>query len=140
MNSSSFLLILCALIWGCTTFMQKLSADKMSPILMQIIIGVAFFFFIPFAIWQQGGISNLKWNSTSVILSFVAAFMSIGAHIIMCSALSNNKHTGSDAMLISLYPAVTLVLSAIFLHEHFSFGKIVGFLAMLGGAALLTFC
>lgn len=140
MNGSSFILILCALIWGCTTFMQKLSADKMSPILMQMIIGVAFFVFIPFAIWQQGGFSNMKWNTTSIILSFVAAFMSIGANILMYSALSNNKHTGSDAMLISLYPAVTLVLSAIFLHEHFSTGKIIGFLAMLGGAALLTFC
>jgi drug/metabolite transporter (DMT)-like permease len=140
MNSSSFILILCALIWGCTTFMMKLSADKMSPVLMQVIIGLAFFVFIPFAIWQQGGFHNMKWNMTSVILSFVAALMSIGANILMYSTLSNNKHTGSTAMLISLFPSVTLVLSAIFLHEKFSAGKILGILSMIGGVVLLTFC
>ncbi len=136
----SILLIICVFIWGLTTFMQKLSADNMSPVLMQVIIGVAFFIFVPLAIVQQGGISNLKWNTTSVVLSFIAAFLSILANILMYSALSNNKHTGSSAMLISLYPAVTLILSAIFLHEQFSTGKIIGFLAMVGGACLLTFC
>jgi drug/metabolite transporter (DMT)-like permease len=136
----NILLIMCVFIWGLTTFMQKLSADNMSPILMQIIIGVAFFFFVPVAIIQQGGISHLKWNATSVVLSFVAAFLSILANILMYSALSNNKQTGSSAMLISLYPAVTLILSAIFLHEQFSPGKIMGVLAMIGGACLLTFC
>ena len=133
-------LIFCALVWGLTTFMHKLSADNMSPVLMQIIIGLAFFIFIPYAIYHQGGLNNLKWNTTSIILSFVAAFMSIGANILMYSALANNKHTGSSAMLISLYPAVTLILSAMFLQEQFSFGKIIGFLAMVGGACLLTFC
>lgn len=140
MDKSALTLLLCALIWGTTTFMQKLSADKMSPVLMQIIIGVAFFIFIPFAIRHEGGFGNLKWNTTSVILSFIAAFMSIGANILMYSALSNNKHTGANAMMISLYPAFTLVLSAIFLHEQFSIGKVLGFLAMIGGATLLTFC
>jgi drug/metabolite transporter (DMT)-like permease len=134
------LLVICALIWGLTTFMQKLSADNMSPVLMQVIIGVAFFIFVPFAIIHQGGLNNLKWNTTSIILSFIAAFMSIGANILMYSALANNKHTGSSAMLISLYPAVTLVLSAIFLHEQFSFGKVIGILSMVAGACLLTFC
>jgi len=112
----------------------------MSPVLMQIIIGVAFFIFVPLAIIHQGGISNLKWNTTSVILSFVAAFLSILANILMYTALSNNKHTGSSAMLISLYPAVTLILSAIFLHEQFSWAKVAGVFAMVGGACLLTFC
>jgi drug/metabolite transporter (DMT)-like permease len=136
----NFLLVICVFIWGTTTFMQKLSADKMSPVLMQVIIGVAFFIFVPLAIWQQGGLHNLKWNTTSVILSFVAAFMSIGANILMYSALSNNKHTGASAMVISLYPAITLMLSAIFLHEQFSTGKMLGFLTMIAGACLLTFC
>ena len=140
MDNPSLLLLFCALIWGTTTFMQKLSADKMSPMLMQVIIGIAFFIFTPFAIKMQGGLGNLKWNTTSIIISFIAAFMSIGANILMYSALSNNKNTGSSAMMISLYPVVTLILSAIFLHEQFSIGKIFGVLTMIGGACLLAFC
>jgi transporter family protein len=136
----NLLLLFCALIWGCTTFMQKLSADKMSPILMQIIIGTVFFIFTPIAIWFQGGLSNLKWNTTSITLSFVAAAMSIVANILLYSALSNNKNTGSSAMMISLYPVVTLILSAIFLGEQFSFSKICGVSAMIIGALILSFC
>jgi|SRR5579885_724989 len=138
--NASLLLLLCALIWGTTTFMQKLSADKMSPMLMQVIIGIAFAIFTPIAIKMEGGFSNLKWNVTSVVLSFIAAFLSIGANILMYSALSNNKNTGSSTMMISLYPVVTLILSAIFLQEQFSIGKILGVLVMIGGALLLNFC
>jgi drug/metabolite transporter (DMT)-like permease len=138
--NSPILLTICVFIWGLTTFMQKLSADKMSPILMQIIIGIAFLVFIPIAIKAEGGISGLKWNTVSIILTFVAACLSITANVLMYTALSNNKHTGSSVMMIALYPAVTLILSAIFLHEQFSLVKIVGFLAMVAGACLLNFC
>lgn len=140
MNKSHILLMICVFIWGLTTFMQKLSADKMSPMLMQIIIGFAFFCFIPVAIKLGGGVGNLHWNWQSIALTFGAAFLSILANILMYTSLSNNKQTGSTAMLISLYPAVTLILSAIFLHEQFSTGKIIGFLTMIAGACLLTFC
>ena len=140
MNNSNLLLIICVFIWGLTTFLQKLSADRMSPVLMQVIVGVAFIVCIPIALKMEGGLSNLKWNATSVILTFGAALLSITANVLMYTALSNNKHTGSSAMIISLYPAVTLILSAIFLHEQFSLGKVIGFLAMAGGACLLTFC
>lgn len=134
------MLVMVVLIWGTTTFLQKLSADRMSPMLMQVIMATSFALFIPFAIRMEGGLGNLKWNTQSVILTFVAAFMSIGANILLYSALSNNKHTGSSAMIISMYPAVTLLYSAIFLHEQFSNGKILGFLAMIAGACLLNFC
>jgi drug/metabolite transporter (DMT)-like permease len=136
----NLLLVLCVFIWGVTTFMQKLSADKMSPVLMQVIIGVAFLVAIPIAIKLEGGVSNLKWNIQSIVLTFFAALMSITANVLMYTALSNNKHTGSSVMLIALYPAITLILSAFFLHEQFSIGKILGFLTMIGGACMLNFC
>jgi drug/metabolite transporter (DMT)-like permease len=136
----NILLAMCVLIWGFTTFIQKLAVDKMSPLLMQIVVAMAFVFCIPIFIQMEGGVSHLKWNTLSVVLTFGAALLSITGNILMYTALTNNKHLGSAVMLVSLYPAVTLILSAIFLHEHFSFGKILGFLAMVGGALLLTFC
>jgi drug/metabolite transporter (DMT)-like permease len=138
--SNNVLLILCACIWGLTTFMQKLASDKMSPLLMQVVVGTAFIFLIPFFIRVEGGLGHLKWNATSIIITFVAAIFSITANIMMYTALSNNKNTGSSMMLVSLYPVVTLLLSAIFLHEQFSTGKIIGILTMIVGAFLLTYC
>lgn len=140
MDTGNLVLLLCVLIWGTTTFMQKLSADKMSPMLMQLVIGVAFIAFAPIAIKMEGGINNLKWNTTSVILSFVASILAIIANVLMYSALSNNKHSGSSTMIIALYPVVTLLLSAIFLHEQFSIPKIIGCVTMVVGALILTFC
>jgi drug/metabolite transporter (DMT)-like permease len=87
-----------------------------------------------------GGLGNLKWNATSIAITTVATILAIMANIMMYTALSNNKNTGATAMLVSLYPAVTLILSAIFLHEQFSWGKVAGVLAMISGACLLTFC
>lgn len=138
--SPNALIVICIFIWGITTFMQKLSADKMSPALMQIIIGIVFVLGIPIFIKLGGGWGNLKWNATSIAISAVATVLAICANIMMYTALSNNKNTGSTAMLIALYPAVTLILSAIFLHEQFTWGKIAGVLAMISGACLLTFC
>lgn len=138
--SPNFLLVICIFIWGVTTFLQKLSADKMSPALMQIIIGIAFIACTPIFIRLGGGFGNLKWNATSIAITFFASLLSITANILMYTALSNNKNTGASAMLISLYPAVTLILSAIFLGEQFSWGKVAGVLAMVSGACLLTFC
>jgi drug/metabolite transporter (DMT)-like permease len=119
--------------------MQKLASDKMSPFLMQVVVGTAFIFLIPFFIRMEGGLGHLKWNTTSIIITFVAAIFSITANIMMYTALSNNKNTGSSMMLVSLYPVVTLLLSAIFLHEQFSTGKIIGILTMIVGAFLLTY-
>ena len=138
--SPNSLLLICIFIWGITTFMQKLSSDRMSPALMQIVIGIAFIICTPIFIKMGGGLGNLKWNATSIAITFIAALLSITANILMYTALSNNKNMGASAMLISLYPAVTLILSAIFLHEQFSPGKIMGILAMISGACLLTFC
>jgi drug/metabolite transporter (DMT)-like permease len=120
--------------------MQKLASDKMSPLLMQVVVGTTFIFLIPFFIRVEGGLGHLKWNATSIIITFVAAIFSITANIMMYTALSNNKNTGSSMMLVSLYPVVTLLLSAIFLHEQFSTGKIIGILTMIVGAFLLTYC
>lgn len=139
MNTTT-LLILCAIFWGLSTFLQKLSSDNMSPLLMQVVTGVAFIFCIPILIKMSGGIGNLKWNTTSIVLTFVATLIAILGNISLYTALSNNKHTGSSAMFIALYPVVTLLLSACFLHEQFTSGKIIGILAMIGGACLLTFC
>src|ERR1700722_12724574 len=137
---NDFLIFICIFIWGLSTFLQKLSADKMSPVLMQVIIGLTFVAFIPFAIHMQGGLNSCKWNTTSIILSLTAAALSITGNVLMYSTLSNNKHTGSTVMMISLYPVITLLLSAIFLHEQFSIGKIIGVAVMIFGSCLLGWC
>jgi EamA-like transporter family. len=134
---SQLLLILCVLIWGTTTFLQRLSSDRMNPFLMQIVMSFGFMLFIPVAL-KMVPPSEFKWSWYSICLTFFATILSIIANVCLYTSLKGNQNTGSSIMLVSLYPVVTLVLSAIFLHEQFSALKITGVVLMIVGAFCLS--
>lgn len=110
----------------------------MSPVIMQMVTGVVFIFCIPFFVRLSGGMANIKWSAASIALTTCATLLSIGANILLYTSLKGSQNTGSTAMLISLYPVVTLILSAVFLNEQFSTLKIFGVIAMIGGAIMLS--
>lgn len=127
-------------MWGISTFLNRLSVERISPILLQSIVGMAYVFFIPIAL-RLAGVSNplnYKWSYYSVALTATATMLSIGANIILYMSLKGSATTGSSTMLISLYPIVTLLLSVLFLNEHFTPLKILGVIAMVLGAILLS--
>lgn len=136
----TLLIILCILMWGISTFLNRLSVERISPILLQSIVGMAYMLFIPIAL-RLSGISNplhYKWSYYSVALTVTATLLSIGANIILYMSLKGSSTTGASTMLISLYPLVTLILSALFLNEQFTVMKIIGIVTMVTGAILLN--
>lgn len=137
---NNLLIILCVLLWGVSSFLNRLSVERMPPLLMQVIVGSVFFFYIPVALRLTGVNNplNYKWSAYSVILTIIATLCSISANVLLYSSLKGSDHSGSSTMMISLYPVVTLILSAFILHEQFSIYKIMGVVVMLGGAYLLT--
>lgn len=136
--NSNIGLLLCVLIWGTTTFMQRLSADKMSPVVMQIIVGLGFLLYMPIAIHLSGGWHAIKWSTYSIVLTLTATAMAICGNIIFYSTLRSSNNTGAMTMLLCMYPLVTLALSATFLHETFTFLKVVGVIAMIVGSVCLS--
>ena len=127
-------------MWGISTFLNRLSVERISPILLQSIVGMAYVFFIPIAL-RLAGVSNplnYKWSYYSIALTATATMLSIGANIILYMSLKGSSTTGASTMLISLYTIVTLLLSALFLNEHFTPLKIFGVVAMVFGAILLS--
>lgn len=133
------LIILCILMWGLSTFLNRLSVEHISPILLQSIVGITYMFFIPiaFKLANVGNPITYKWSYFSIGLTATATVCSILANIMLYMTLKGSNSTGASTMLISLYPIVTLFLSAIFLNEHFSPAKIVGVIIMVAGAILL---
>jgi uncharacterized membrane protein len=131
-------LLLCVLLWGTTTFLQRLSADRMDPIVMQIIVGLGFVLYMPLAIHLSGGWHAIKWSSYSIVLTLIATFLSICGNIILYTCLRGSQHTGSMTMLLCLYPVITLLLSICFLHETFTILKVIGILAMIAGTVCLS--
>lgn len=136
--SSNLLLMFCALLWGTATFLQRLSADHMNPIIMQVIIALGFVLFAPIAIHMGGGWHNIKWSGLSICLTLAATVLSIIGNITCYTVLRGSNNTGSLAMLICLYPVWTLVLSVLFLHEAFTMPKIIGIIAMVLGTIFLS--
>lgn len=135
----NLILILCAIMWGISTFLNRLSVEHMSPVFLQVIVGFCYMLFLPFAIKMSGAMEpGFNWSFGSIALTLVATGISICANVLMYMVLKGSHHTGSMAMLISLYPAVTMILSVIFLHEQVTTTKIFGVIAMIGGAILLS--
>lgn len=112
----------------------------MPPLLMQVIVGSVFFFYIPVAL-RMTGVNNplhYKWSIYSVVLTVMATLCSIAANVLLYTTLKGNDNSGSSTMLVSLYPIVTLILSVFILHEQFSINKIVGIIIMILGAIILS--
>jgi drug/metabolite transporter (DMT)-like permease len=135
----NLVLFLCVLLWGVSTFLNRISVERLPPYLMQVIVGLVFVLYMPIAFRLQGiNPLDYKWPISSVALTVVATFISIIANLLFYSTLKGSSHTGASTMIISLYPIVTLVLSYFFLNEQFTPLKITGVIAMIGGAILLS--
>lgn len=135
-----FLIVLCIVLWGVSTFLNRLSVERMPPLLMQVIVGSVFFFYIPVAL-RLTGVNNplhYKWSTYSVVLTVIATMCSIAANILLYTGLKGNDHTGTSTMMIALYPIVTLILSVVLLDEHFTTMKIAGVFVMIAGALMLN--
>jgi drug/metabolite transporter (DMT)-like permease len=112
----------------------------MPPLLMQVIVGSVFFFYIPVAL-KLTGVNNplhYKWSWYSVTLTVFATLCSITANILLYTSIKGSATSGSSTMMVSLYPIVTFILSIFILHESFSIMKIIGVAVMLAGAYMMT--
>ena len=138
--NSNLLIFICILLWGVSSFLNRLSVERMPPLLMQVIVGSVFLFYIPVAL-RLTGVNNplhYKWSVYSVVLTSIATLCSIGANVLLYTSLKGTGNSGSSTMMVSLYPIVTFILSIFILHESFSMMKIVGVIVMLTGAYLMT--
>lgn len=135
----NYALILCVLLWGLSTFLNRLSVEHLPPLLMQVVVAVVYAFYLPIAIRMQG-IGNpiyYKWSYGSVALTAAATIASIFANLLLYTHLKGSNNTGISVMFISLHPVVTLLLSYFFLNESISNIRAVGIIAMIIGAILL---
>lgn len=137
---NNILILLCILLWGISSFLNRLSVERMPPLLMQVIVGSVFFFYIPVAL-RLTGINNplnYKWSVYSVVLTVFATMCSITANILLYTSIKGSNTSGSSTMMVALYPIVTFILSIFILHEQFSIMKIIGVIVMLAGAYMMT--
>ncbi len=67
-------------------------------------------------------------------IAVVAGILDITGSVVFIRAAQIGR-LDAAVVLSSLYPAVTVVLARIFLHEHFSRARTIGMVAASGGGA-----
>ena len=128
--------LVCVLMWGISTFLNKLAVEQMPAFLMQITAGFIYIIFMPTAylfVMNKG----YKWSSYGIALTLIATAISVSANILLYMSMKGNSNAGASTMLVSLYPVITLFLSILLLHEQITLYKVLGTIAMIIGTVFL---
>jgi bacterial/archaeal transporter family protein len=132
---SQYFIVLAILGWGLGSFLQKFATDHMHPLMISATITVFCMVIMPLAF------IFLKFDKS---INAVGALTGLLAGACMCLgtlgylyALRGN-HAGITTVLTALYPAITLILSMIFLGEQLNIKQVVGLCLALASFVLLS--
>lgn len=122
--SNTSLIMIAIIGWGVGSIFYRVAAVNISPIITSAIITAIYIILTPLAF------IFFKIDTT---LNAAGIWASILGGLCMCAgtlgyfyALRNGGEAGATTILTSLYPALTLLLSALFLHETISFKQGIG--------------
>jgi bacterial/archaeal transporter family protein len=84
-------------------------------------------------------LGQIKFGSSGINIfwAFASGVLAVGSLILLYVALGTGE-AGKVVPVSAAYPAVTLVLAAIFLSEALTFGLAAGALLVIGGVVVLT--
>lgn len=121
---------------GIGSFLYKYASSSLHPIMVALISLITYACLLPLAFLV------IKVN-TAVTLPGI--FFTIGSAIFLCAgtlgisfALQAGEPVGKVAALTSLYPALTLMLSCIFLGESITIRKVIGVVLAIVAVAILV--
>lgn len=122
--------------WGVGTFLYKFANNAAHPIMVSTVSLMGYVAVTPL-LWLFIKFDH-SISLSGVLYTLAAAlFMSIGT-LGFSYALRNGGEVGTTSVVTALYPAVTLVLSMIFLGEFLTIKKGIGIVLALISVALLS--
>lgn len=132
--SATSLIILTIVGWGIGSFLYKTANESIHPIMVSTIITIVHVIATPFALYFIKFDKSL--NSTGIIYSLAGGIlMSVGSLGYMFALKKGGA--GEITAVTSLYPAVTLFLSMMFLNEDLTWRKGIGILLALSSVLVL---
>jgi bacterial/archaeal transporter family protein len=128
------LILLTILGWGVGSLFYKIANDNMHPIMVSAAITVLFMVITPLAfIFLK---FDHKFNTVGIVAAVLGGACMCAGSMSYFFALRGG-HAGLITALTALYPALTLILSMIFLGEHISFKQGIGILLALASFIIL---
>ncbi|MBK8698874.1 MAG: DMT family transporter [Saprospiraceae bacterium] len=133
--SSWIQLVVLGIIWGSSFILIKKALTGLTPVqLASLRIGIACLAFSPFIIINRRKVDWENWHkylfvglTTTGIPSFCFAFA------------QTHVGSGTAGILNSLTPIFTLIISVLFFHARFEWGKLIGVCIGFLGAGLLVY-
>ena len=137
MSKQLTLLLSSILLFGVSSFFRKLAVDRIHPYQLQIVAGAVYAVEVPVWIYliNKNGITG--WDIKGIIWGALCLVFGIIAVVIQGVLLKSSDDPGTIVMLVSMSPAVTMLLTVLFLDEQLTLNKLVASALMLAG--LLVF-
>ena len=135
MPSYQLLILISVIGWGLGSFFSKLATNAMHPIMISCVVLIVDALLLPFAFIFFSFDKSVSFNGLLYAIG-VALLMTIGT-MGFSFALKAGGPTGEVTALTSVYPALTLALSCMFLGEPLTFRKGLGVALALLGCVIL---
>jgi transporter family protein len=133
---SEFYIVASILGWGVGTFLYKFANKEIHPIMVSSIALCLYIVLIPF-LWIFVKFDHALTPSGAAYTIAGSLFMCIGT-LGFSYALRNGGSVGQVSVMTSMYPALTLLLSMIFLGEPMTIKKGIGIALALVSVAMLS--
>ncbi len=134
-----FVGLLCALTWAVGSITMRDLARKLDPITLnapRTLVGGLAMLALVFATGRQGGYATI----TPLQLLFMVGSVAVGGGIGDALYVTSLARIGVSRAfpIASIYPALTLVLGVLFLHEVVSAGIVAGLVLVMCGVVLIS--
>lgn len=134
--SLPYLIALTIIGWGVGSLFYKVANDSIHPLMVSTIVTVVYIVMTPIAFATQKFDKTL--NPTGIIFSILGG-LAMGIGSIGYSFALKKGGAGEITAVSALYPALTLILSMIFLSEDMSWRKGIGIVLALVSVCVLSF-
>lgn len=129
-----WLVILTILGWGLGAVFCKVATNNLSPMMLAVITTAMYvimmpplFYFVKFDKSVNGvGLAFALLGALAMALGSVAYFFAL-----------QRGAAGNTTILAATYPALTLLLSGLFLGEGITYNKVIGFATVLVGSLIV---
>lgn len=134
--NNKLLIIATIITFGFSAFFRKLAVDKMHPYTMQILSAIVYTSLIP--VWYSLAPKPLDLNATGTFYAIVTTILHVCGAVMFGLLLRSSNSTGALAVMVSSSPAITILLSVLFLQEKFEMRHFIATLLTLAGLTLFN--
>lgn len=133
---TNIFVILSILGWGIGSFLYKIANQNLHPIMVSTIAICLYTILLP-CIWAFVKFDHTI-NTIGIMYALAGSLCMCIATVSFSYALRNGGQAGRITFATALYPALTLILSMLFLHETLDIKKGVGILLAVGSFLMLS--